>query len=261
MDSTRFEPPEESPLDDPEPGRRPPEDIAHRSALRLTFSYRGTQVQLVLMEAIEMIVPPSLDLTSRPPGSDFWFELQDGKGTQLYRRVQRNPLHASVEVRTDDPERPLAYVDSGRTEGEFTLLVPSLPHARSVALYQWSLPEDAIERGLPPAPSEIARFPVGRGVDKETIARDTIPPRTVSDALAAYDRAATIHLRASDNPGQVARTLHRLDRGEVQPGLTVTIQEPGDHTLAFWSVDQAGNVESENRVTFTVHPPTKRGKS
>src|SRR4029077_4164604 len=102
--------------------------------LRLTFSYRATQVQLVLMEAIEMIVPPSLCLSDEPPGSDFWFELRDGRAPQLYRRVQRNPLRPAVEVRADDPERPLAYVDSGQTEGEFTLLVPSFAQVRSVVL-------------------------------------------------------------------------------------------------------------------------------
>ena len=261
MDSTRSEPPEGFSLAGAEPGRRPAEDVAHRSALRLTFAFRGSQVQLVLIEAIDMIVPPSLDITDQPPGSAFWFELQDGKQTPIYRRVQRHQMSPSVEVRTDDPERPIAYVDSGREYGEFTLLVPSLPQARAVALYQWSLPEDAVERGLSPAPSEIGRFPLGRAIDKETIANDRIPPRTVSDALAAYEGAATIHLRANDNTGQVASTHHRLNDGEAQEGLTVTVRERGEHSLAFWSIDAAGNVERENRVTFTVDRPAKRGKS
>jgi hypothetical protein len=242
MDITRYEP----------SSRRPEEDVAHRHALRLTFSYKGSQVELILMEAIEMIVPPSLEITSQPPGAEFWYELQDSKQTPLYRRVQRNPLDPSVEVLTDNPERPFANLNSGRTEGEFTLLVPSLPQAESVVLYKWSLPPDAAQRDLPPSPAEIARFPLGRAIDKETIARDTIPPRTVSDALAAYDGTAVIHLRASDNTGEVANTVYRLDDGEEQQGLTVTIDEPGEHTLLFWSVDRAGNVEPENQVRFTV---------
>ena len=261
MDSIRFDPEEGSSIAGAEPGRRPAEDVAHRNALRLTFSYRRSRVQLVLIEAIDTIVPPSMDITDQPPGSDFWFELQDAKQTPIYRRVQRHPMSPSVEVRTDDPERPLAYVDSGREQGEFTLLVPSLAQARSVALYHWSLPEDAVERGLSPAPSEVGRFPVGRGIDKEAIANDRIPPRTVSDALAAYEGAATIHLRANDNTGQVASTHHRLDDGEAEPGLAVTVRERGEHTLVFWSVDAAGNVEPENRVTFTIDRPAKRGKS
>lgn len=240
--------------------RRPEEDVAHRHALRLTFSYQGSQVELSLIEAIEMIVPPSLGITSQPPGAEFWYELQDSKQTPLYRRVQRNPLDPSVEVPTGNPERPLAHLNSGRTEGEFTLLVPRLPRARSVVLYEWSLPPDAVQRDVPPSPAEIARFPLGRAIDKETIARDTIPPRTVSDALAAFDGAAVIHLRASDNTGEVANTFYRLDDGEEEQGLTVTIDEPGEHTLLFWSVDRAGNVEPENRVTFTVRPPARQGR-
>ena len=112
-----------------------------------------------------------------------------------------------------------------------------------------------------PAPSEIGRFAVGRAIDQEAIARDTIPPRTVSDALGAYEGSATIHLRASDNTGHVASTNHRLDDDEPRQGSVVTTKDRGEHTLVFWSVDRAGNVEPENRVSFTVAQPAKRGKS
>jgi hypothetical protein len=125
-------------------------------------------------------------------------------------------------------------------------------------LYKWLLSPDAAQRDLPPSPEEIARFPLGQAIDKAAIARDTIPPRTVSDAVAAYDGAAIIHLRASDNTGMVANTVFRLDAGEEQQGLTVTIDEPGEHTLLFWSVDRAGNVEPENQVRFAVRPRAKR---
>lgn len=247
-------------LDTPEAGRRPEEDVAHRNALRLTFSYKGLQVELTLMEAIEMIVPPSLEIASRPPVAEFWYELQDSKQNPLYRRVQRNPLNPSIEVPTGNPEKPLAHVNAQRTEGEFTLLVPNLTQARSIVLYTWSLPSKAAERDVYPSPKEIARFPLGPAINKEIIARDTIPPRTFSDALAAYDRGAVIHLRASDNTGYVSNTFYRLDDGEEQQGLKVTIDEPGEHTLLFWSVDRAGNVEPANQVMFTIRPPTKRGR-
>ena len=71
MESIRSGPSEGSSLAGG-PQRRPPdEDVAHRRALRLTFAYRGADVELVLMEAIDMIVPPSLDLGDQPPGSAF----------------------------------------------------------------------------------------------------------------------------------------------------------------------------------------------
>ena len=168
-------------------------------------------------------------------------------------------MSPAVEVRTGDVERPLAYLDSGITTGEFTLLVPSLPEARSVVLFEWVVPEDTLERGLAPTPSEIGRFPIGRGIDRKAIADDRIPPRTVSDALAAYRGSATIHLRASDNTGPVASTRYRLDDGEDRVGRTVIVKEAGRHTLRYWSIDRAGNAEQPHRVTFRVDRPAKRG--
>ena len=52
--------------------------------------------------------------------------------------------------------------------------------------------------------------------------------------------------------GDVARTVYRVDDGDEQEGLTVTVEGPGCHRLAFWSVDRAGNVETENVATFTI---------
>jgi hypothetical protein len=260
MDSIRFEPPDGSSL----PGgrsRRPPEDVAHRGALRLTFAYRRARVQLVLVEPIDMVVPPSMDITDQPPGAAFWFELEDRKGTTLYRRSQRSPMRPTVEVQTGNAEHPLAHLDAGIETGEFTLLVPSLPQAQAVAMFAWAAPDDTEKDDHPPAPVEIGRFPIGRGIDRDAIANDKTAPRTVSDALAAYDGAATIHLRGRDDSGQVASTHFRLDDGEARRGTVVTVKEPGEHSLAFWSIDRAGNVEAENQVTFIVHPRSQRGKS
>lgn len=251
MENERPVAPDAFPVDARRPSRFPVEDVAHRQALRLTFSFDGPQVQLTLREPVEMTLPPSMALTDEPPGAAFWYELHDGERTPLYRRRQRHPLDSTVEVRTGDPERPLGHVDSGRTSGTFTLLVPQLPEAQAVVLYGWSAPPDD-ERSGEPVPTELARFALGAAVDEEAIARDRIPPTTVSDAVAAYRRAAVIHLRAFDNMGDVARTLYRVDDGPEEEGSTVTVEERGRHRLLFWSVDRAGNVEAENVVTFTI---------
>ena len=76
------------------------EDVAHRQALRLTFRFQRSNVELILMEPIAMIVPPSMDISDQPPGAAFWYELQDGKQATIDRRVQRDPLDPSVEVQT-----------------------------------------------------------------------------------------------------------------------------------------------------------------
>ena len=239
------------------PRQYPVEDVAHREALRLTFSFDGPKIQLMLMETVEMTLPPSVALSDEPPGGPFWYELQDRERLPLYRRTQRHPLDPSVEVRTGDPERPLAYRDSGRAAGTFTLLVPQLLEAQSVVLYEWLPPPDDDERGGEPVPTELARFALGAALDDDAVARDTIPPTTVSDALSAYTTSAVIHLRAFDNMGDVARTVYRLDDGDEQEGSTVTVEEPGRHRLLFWSIDRAGNVETENVVTFTIGRPVR----
>lgn len=255
MDHEHGAAPSAFPVGSGRSSRVPEEDVAYREALRLTFSFDGSQVQLMLVEPVEMIVPPSLAITDDPPTAAFWYELHDSERAVLYRRTRRHPLDPRVEVRTGDPERPLAQVDSGRTTGDFTLLVPNIADARSVQLYHWSAAPGSAEGDRKWSPVELARFPLGEGVDEKTLARDEIPPTTVSDAISVYPASAVIHLRASDNTGDVVRTVYRLDDGDDVEGLTVAVEERGSHRLLFWSVDRAGNVESENLVTFTVGEP------
>lgn len=237
------------------PARAPDEDVAHRQTLRLTFTYDGDHIELVQREPVDMTIPPSAPLTDEPPRSVFWYELQNADRTALYRRTQRHPLRSTIEIRTGDPERPLAHVDSRVTTGTFTLVVPHLDNAEAVVLCGW----DTTNRDREPETVELARFPLGAAVDDAFVAADTIPPTTVSDAVANYRRAAVVHLRAFDNTGNVARTVYRVDDGDEHEGLTVTVDAPGRHQLAYWSIDPAGNVETENVVTFTVGRPLEDG--
>ena len=87
---------------------------------------------------------------------------------------------------------------------------------------------------------------------------DTTPPVTTSDARASYVGAAVITFKVTDS-GKVAigTTLRRLDGGTVSTGDLLTVAEPGEHTLEYWSVDQFGNVEATpHTVTFTVSADT-----
>jgi hypothetical protein len=90
---------------------------------------------------------------------------------------------------------------------------------------------------------------------------DLIPPTTTSDATASYDNVAVIHLTATDDAGGsgVLATHYRVDGGATQTGNVATVSTYGPHTLTFWSVDLAGNVETPHMVSFLVNdtiPPT-----
>jgi hypothetical protein len=88
---------------------------------------------------------------------------------------------------------------------------------------------------------------------------DGMPPTTVSDARSVYNTPATIKLTAGDNAGGsgVAATLYRVDNGTVTTGTapvtSVIVSASGTHNLEFWSIDNAGNVESPHKfASFNI---------
>jgi hypothetical protein len=95
------------------------------------------------------------------------------------------------------------------------------------------------------------------------LADDSTPPVTTSDAATSYWNTASVKLTAADAEG-VAYIYHRIDGGITRlyrvasgaPEWTVTISDSGEHTLAFWAQDTAGNVEDHNIVTLTVKEDT-----
>jgi hypothetical protein len=123
------------------------------SAMRGTFTYVGSAVQLVSMDRLEMVPPPSDPTPAQLRLTGFWYELRDAQGRTLYRRVIQNPMQAA-EVRTDDPRRPLARQAISQPRGSFILLMPDLPEGESLVLFSSPLEPEAIA-----APAqEIARF-------------------------------------------------------------------------------------------------------
>jgi VCBS repeat-containing protein len=83
---------------------------------------------------------------------------------------------------------------------------------------------------------------------------DITAPHTTSDRVAYYANTATVNLTATDNAGAsgVAGTFYTLDGGSDVPSSTVRVSSAGTHTLVFWSVDAAGNIEAPHTVTFAV---------
>lgn len=131
---------------------------AGRRALRLIFEYEGDHISLVSARRVAMMVPPSDPLAARRRESGFWFELKDGSGKTLYRRVTHDPIQRAVELRSDDPDRPFTREDVKNPAGTFVLLVPDLAEAREVALSSSPPGREA----LAPA-KEIARFRIELG--------------------------------------------------------------------------------------------------
>ena len=77
----------------------------------------------------------------------------------------------------------------------------------------------------------------------------------MSDAEATYVSTATIELTATDADSGVADTFYVLDGGVQVTGTSISVTALGAHTLEFWSVDVAGNVEARNTASFTVTAP------
>ncbi len=87
---------------------------------------------------------------------------------------------------------------------------------------------------------------------------DTTAPTTLSNAVATYVSNATITLSATDNAGGsgVAATYYRLDGGVQTAGTSISTSVVGSHSIEFWSVDVAGNIETPHKTaSFTVTAP------
>ena len=81
-------------------------------------------------------------------------------------------------------------------------------------------------------------------------ASDTLAPVTAADLAAQF--TGTVTLVASDTGSGVAETLFSLDGGVLTTGTVVAAASDGTHTLQYWSVDNASNVESPTITEFRV---------
>jgi len=88
---------------------------------------------------------------------------------------------------------------------------------------------------------------------------DAVPPTTFSNDKDVYSGEAVITLSASDNNGGagVWKTWYPIDGRPVMPGPPVELPPLADNTVAtrtvsFWSMDQAGNSEPTQTVTFKM---------
>ena len=125
----------------------------NKFATRLTFSYKGDKIKLVSQQTLRMTPPASHALKPGKRESGFWYELKDAKNRTHFRRATLNPIKHYIEVRSGDPDRPLAWEKVEEPSGIFTLLVPVIKGARQIRLFSGPPGKE----GGGPA-KEIARF-------------------------------------------------------------------------------------------------------
>jgi PGF-pre-PGF domain-containing protein len=78
---------------------------------------------------------------------------------------------------------------------------------------------------------------------------DSTPPVTSDDSPAGWQNAEFIvNLTALDNLSGVAFTSYSLDNLTWENGTSVSIAVEGNHTIAYYSVDNAGNVEAVRKT-------------
>jgi hypothetical protein len=89
---------------------------------------------------------------------------------------------------------------------------------------------------------------------------DTTAPVTTASTSAApaangtYPSSLTVTLSATDTGTSVKATYYTVDGGAKQSGTTVPLTTTGSHTVAYWSVDAAGNTETQHALTVNLAP-------
>jgi hypothetical protein len=82
---------------------------------------------------------------------------------------------------------------------------------------------------------------------------DKTAPLTTDNAPSRWSKDnVTVSLTPSDNGSGVSATYYSLDGGIQQIGTTVIVTGDAVHTLTYWSVDSAGNIESMKTATIQI---------
>lgn len=90
---------------------------------------------------------------------------------------------------------------------------------------------------------------------------DLTPPETTCELEGEmeddiYVSDVTVYLNATDDHSGVDYTMYQLDGGEWQEYEDpFIVSDVGKHTVKFYSVDNAGNIEDEKSCVFTIRSP------
>jgi hypothetical protein len=104
-------------------------------AIRLVFEYEGDDVTLVERHRLAKRPWPPHALVPREDERGYWVQLSDGEGRPLYRRIIHDPIQRTLEVVGGAPNESLTRIPVDEVRGRFSVVVPDIPAARSVALF------------------------------------------------------------------------------------------------------------------------------
>ncbi|MDQ3707654.1 MAG: hypothetical protein M3437_20965 [Chloroflexota bacterium] len=110
----------------------------YRFTLRMRFAYDGKEVkQISDAQRVEMIAPaPTGDAPREGVHSGFWVELRSADERTLYYQVLNSPIRVTVEDYS--PDGTLRLVSNKETSGEFELLIPDIPEAQTLVMFNSS---------------------------------------------------------------------------------------------------------------------------
>jgi hypothetical protein len=90
--------------------------------------------------------------------------------------------------------------------------------------------------------------------DIEVTGGDNTPPVTTCTITGIYD--AIITFTATDDMSGVEYTKYKLDNGVwTEYVVPIVVSKIGNHTVYYYSVDKAGNIEEEKNKAFTIQSP------
>jgi hypothetical protein len=89
--------------------------------------------------------------------------------------------------------------------------------------------------------------------DSAAVKIDRTAPTTGANAPLGWNNTAvTVSLDPADGLSGVDATFYSVDGAAAVEGTLLTIDSEGDHTLKYWSVDEAGNVEATHTTAVKI---------
>jgi hypothetical protein len=95
---------------------------------------RWTIEDRVRIDAMTLPRSAELPASGGRPLAGFWYEVRDGKGEALFRRVTRNPAEPALEVPA--PDGGLQRVTLERPDVVFDVLIPDLDEADELCFFE-----------------------------------------------------------------------------------------------------------------------------